>query len=159
VLYRIHFVFTSDICPAIHVTGDKPFLINETGVPLSKNEGGLYLLSDERSSLAPNNLVWKREDGNRFIFNTGSSNGWRIAKYSSLATGDYSCKGKNILMSFTITLQVPTYIVYVLNICINTLSLGGSQSLPIKQEVWIGPECGSDGAVLVQCTNGKLLFT
>ena len=81
--------FTSDICEAIHVTGD-----NST----SNSEGGLYLLSDERSSDAPNNPVWKNSAGNHFIFTTGSSDGWRIGAKSSLADGSYYCKGKHILI-------------------------------------------------------------
>ena len=42
----------------------------------------------------------------------------------------------------------------------NKLSLGGSQALPIKPEVWSAKSyCGSTGSVQVQCTkiNGKLL--
>ena len=116
-------------------------------------------LSNESASAAPNNPVWK-SSGNRYIFNTGNSNGWRIGQESDLATGSYLCKGKHFFMSFTITLQVPTYIVYVLNIYMNKLSLGGSQSLPIKPEVWSEEGiCGSSGSVQVQCTkiSGKLL--
>ena len=83
--------FTSDICEAIHVTGD-----NST----SNSEGGLYLLSDERASDAPNNPVWKKfqtfGDDRRFIFNDGSSRGWRIGTKSFLSDGNYYCKGKHI---------------------------------------------------------------
>ena len=85
--------FTSDICEAIHVTGD-----NST----SNSEGGLYLLSDERASGAPNNPVWKNSAGNRFIFTNGNSEGWRIGPKSSLADGSYFCKGKYILILFVI---------------------------------------------------------
>ena len=81
-------------CEAIHVTEDNSH---------SNSEGGLYLLSDERASDAPNNPVWKKSGGNRFIFTTGGSEGWRIgAGEESLTTGDYVCKGKHILMIFTI---------------------------------------------------------
>ena len=80
--------FTSDICEAIHVTGDT-----------SNSEGGLYLLSDKRASDAPNNPVWKMIGGDRFIFNTGSSAGWRIGQKSSLADGAYYCRGKHIFHS------------------------------------------------------------
>ena len=84
--------FTSDICEAIHVTGGT-----------SNTEGGLYLPTDKRASDAPNNPVWKMFAGNRFIFNDGGSAGWRIgAGEESLTTGDYVCKGKHILMIFTI---------------------------------------------------------
>ena len=85
--------FTSDICEAIHVTGD-----NST----SNSEGGLYVHSDERASDAPDSPVWKNLAGNRFIFTTGSSDGWRIGKESSLTSGGYMCKGKHSLKSFTI---------------------------------------------------------
>ena len=92
IIYHEHF-FTSDICEAIHVTGD-----NST----SYSEGGLYLLSDERTSDAPNNPVWKTFTGNRFIFNDGTAEGWRISKKEDLTTGNYMCKGKHILIIFTI---------------------------------------------------------
>ena len=90
IIYHEHF-FTSDICEAIHVTGDT-----------SNSEGGLYLLSDERASDAPNNPVWKRSGGNRFIFNTGSTYGWRISDKQGLTTGDYRCKSKHIWIIFTV---------------------------------------------------------
>ena len=91
IIYHEHF-FTSDICEAIHVTGDS-----------SNSEGGLYLLSEERASDAPNNPVWKNSAGNRFIFNDGGSAGWRIgAREETLTTGGYVCKSKHILMIFTI---------------------------------------------------------
>ena len=83
--------FTSDLCEAIQVTGDA-----------SNSEEGLYELSDERASAAPNSPVWKKSGGNRFIFNTGTSLGWRIGQELSLTTGGYFCKSKHILMIFTI---------------------------------------------------------
>ena len=104
-LYRIHFVFTSDICEAIHVTGD-----NST----SNSYRGLYLRNDERASDAPNNPVWKNSGGDRFIFNTGTSLGWRIGQEKSLTTGGYFCKSKHILMIFTL-LQVYLLNIYVIS--------------------------------------------
>ena len=96
--------FTSDICEAIHVTGDT-------------SEGGLYLLSDKRASDAPNNPVWKNSAGNRFIFNDGGSAGWRIgAGEETLTTGGYVCKGKHILMIFTIASM---YIFWIHTMSIN----------------------------------------
>jgi hypothetical protein len=86
--------FTSDICEAIHVTGD-----NST----SNSEGGLYLLSDERSSDAPNSPVWKIPGRNRFIFTDGNSYGWRIGAKSFLVDGTYYCKSKHIFIIFAIT--------------------------------------------------------
>ena len=89
----IYSVFLSDICEAIHVTGD-----NST----SNSLGGLYLLSDERASDAPNNPVWKNVAGNRFIFTTGDSAGWTIGDKESLTDGTYFCKSKDIFIIFTI---------------------------------------------------------
>ena len=83
--------FTSELCEAIQVTGDT-----------SNSEGGLYELSNERSLAAPNSSVWKKSGGNRFIFNTGTSLGWRIGQEKSLTTGGYFCKSKHILMILTI---------------------------------------------------------
>ena len=85
--------FTSDICEAIHVTGD-----TSTTYALA----GLYELSNERSSGAPNSPVWKNSAGNRFIFTDGNSNGWRIGDKKDLTNGGYYCKSKHILISFTI---------------------------------------------------------
>ena len=93
--------FTSDICEAIHVTGD-----NST----SYSEGGLYLPTNERASGAPNNPVWKRSGGKRFIFNDGSSSGWRIGQESGLTTGNYYCKGKHILTIFAIGMLYSKYL-------------------------------------------------
>ena len=76
--------FTSDICEAIHVTGDT-----------SNSEGGLYLPTDKRAPDAPNNPVWKLRGEDRFIFNTGSSSGWRIGAKSFLTNGHHWCKGKH----------------------------------------------------------------
>ena len=84
----------SELCETIQVTGDAS--------PASNSEGGLYELSDKRASAAPNSPVWKKSGGNRFIFNTGTSLGWRIGQELSLTTGGYFCKSKHILMIFTI---------------------------------------------------------
>ena len=84
IVYNLFF-FTSEVCEAIHVTGD---------TSTSNSEGGLYMLTDERASAAPSSPVWKKSGGNRFIINTGTSTGWRIGPESSLADGSYNCKGK-----------------------------------------------------------------
>ena len=84
----------SELCETIQVTEDAS--------PASNSEGGLYDLSDKRASAAPNSPVWKKSGGNRFIFNTGTSLGWRIGQELSLTTGGYFCKSKHILMIFTI---------------------------------------------------------
>ena len=83
--------FTLEFCEAIQVTGDT-----------SNSEGGLYELSNERASAAPNSQVWKKSGRNRFIFNTGTSLGWRIGQELSLTTGGYFCKSKDISIIFTI---------------------------------------------------------
>ena len=97
----IYSVFLSDICEAIHVTGD-----NST----TNSEGGLYLLSDKKASDAPNSPVWKNSAVNRFIFTNGNSDGWRIGQESALTSGNYYCKGKHILMIFTIASLYPEYL-------------------------------------------------
>ena len=89
------FFFISELCEAIEVTGDT-----------SNSEGGLYVLTDKRASDTPNSPVWKNAAGNRFIFTTGSSSGWRIGFESGLTSGDYHCKGNHILMIFTIAIVV-----------------------------------------------------
>jgi len=48
---------------------------------------GNYFLSHERAGAAPNLLVWKLEGRDRYIFNTGTDNGWRIGRYMFLSTG------------------------------------------------------------------------
>ena len=124
IFYTYTFLTNSELCGAILVTGD---------TSTSESEGGLYVLSNERASAAPNNSVWKNSDGTRFIFNSGTSKGWRIGDKASLADGTHYCKGKHILMIFTITFR---FVPYVLNIYIHESSLGGSQSLPITSEIW-----------------------
>merc|ERR1711971_1221777 len=48
---------------------------------------GNYFLSHERAAAAPNLHVWKLEGKDRYIFNTGTDNGWRIGRYMFLSTG------------------------------------------------------------------------
>ena len=41
------------------------------------------------------NPVWKHSEGNdRYVFNTGSSTGWRIGRNVGLSTGSYYFKSK-----------------------------------------------------------------
>ena len=61
---------------------------------------GLYILANERTSAKPSNPVWKTPKGDRFIFNTGTSEGWRIGSKSSLTTGSFYCQGRYILILF-----------------------------------------------------------
>ena len=46
---------------------------------------GIYSLSEDKSG--PNNPVWKLKDKNYYIFNTGSSSGFRSGNEKSLKTG------------------------------------------------------------------------
>ena len=46
---------------------------------------GLYSLSEVKSG--PNNPVWKLKDKNYYIFDSGSSHGFRIGNEKSLKTG------------------------------------------------------------------------
>ena len=83
--------FTSELCEAIQVTGDN-----------SNSNVGLYILTNERTSADPNSPVWKTTKGDRFIFNTGTKEGWRIGPESSLTTGSFYCNGKHILNLFVV---------------------------------------------------------
>ena len=87
------YFFKSELpCEAIQVTDD---------IDLSETtHGGLYFPSDKRASGAPQTLVWKKSGGNRFIFNSGTTDGWMIGDEESLTAGDYYCKGKHILIIF-----------------------------------------------------------
>ena len=60
------------------------------------SDNGLYVKSDEIVPAAPNNSVWKHPDHNRYIFNTGNTEGWKIGKKSHLSTTqDFYYKGEN----------------------------------------------------------------
>ena len=67
---------------------------------------GIYTRSNETASAEPSNPVWKIQFGDRFIFNTGRTEGWRIGSESSLTTGRFYCKSKDILILFTISSMV-----------------------------------------------------
>ena len=126
--------FSSDFCGAIEVTGDT-----------SNSEGGLYLPTDKRASDAPNSPVWKIPGRDRFIFNDGSAEGWRIGTEKSVNTGGYYCKGKHILIILVLF--------EFLTIYAHKSFLGDSSSLPILLEEWSDADvCGSDGTVQVKCT-------
>ena len=84
--------FISDLCEAIQVTDTST----------SNSEGGLYLLSDDYALDAPNSPVWKNSGSEKFIFNTGSTEGWRIGLEEGLIAGGYFCNSKHIIILFTI---------------------------------------------------------
>ena len=51
----------------------------------SKTTRGVYFRTEEyAASDAPENPVWKHQTNDRYIFNTGTSKGWRIGKYDHL---------------------------------------------------------------------------
>ena len=62
------FLFAEDDCEYIKVTTEED----------SRVSSGLYVKTDERVPAAPNSSVWKHPDENEYIFNTGSTKGWRI---------------------------------------------------------------------------------
>ena len=79
------------ICGVIEVTN---------GVFNGKQESiGKYFPCDEVAVGAPKNPVWKLQQKDRYIFNNGSSNGWRIGDKESLTLGlgDFYYKSKNSL--------------------------------------------------------------
>ena len=55
---------------------------------------GTYVASEKRAKDAPNSLVWKKANADRYIFNTGCSKGWRIGDEASLKDGTYYYKSK-----------------------------------------------------------------
>ena len=57
---------------------------------------GTYFISDEKAASAPKNAVWKLDGNDRFIFNPGTENGWRIGDKDDLATNNYWYKSKSI---------------------------------------------------------------
>ena len=57
---------------------------------------GIYETTHEKAAEAPENPVWKHPNKDRYIFNTGSSNGWRIGYNGHLVSGKYYYKSKNV---------------------------------------------------------------
>ena len=122
------FFSSSDICEAIHVTGD-----NST----SNSEGGLYLPTDKRALGAPNSPVWRNSAGTRFIFTDGNSNGQRIGQESGLTTtGNYFCKSKQIFIIFTFA---STYIFRIF-MCINHLQVDQIHCQLVHQRNGVHPK-------------------
>ena len=77
-----------DSCFSIKVIGD------------SKTSRGDYFMTNFTAKDAPENPVWVHSDNNRYIFNTGSSSGWRIGRKGHLSTGKSYYKGKTIFFNF-----------------------------------------------------------
>ena len=60
---------------------------------------GIYKRSEKHAAAAPYYPVWEHLEGkNIYIFNTGTSIGWRIGLFQSLSTGSYYYKSKIIFM-------------------------------------------------------------
>ena len=84
ILFTSLFLFAGDDCEFLEVT--------EGGSRVD----GLYVKSDEIVPAAPNNYVWKHPDHDKYVFNTGNTEGWRIGKKSHLSTTqDFYYKGEN----------------------------------------------------------------
>ena len=85
ICFTLLFLFAGDDCEFIEVTEGYSWV------------NGLYVKTDERVPSAPNSSVWKHPHKNEYIFNTGSTKGWRIGKKSHLSTEKFDFKGKNCI--------------------------------------------------------------
>ena len=96
------------VCKCYNKTKIKPFLYpgieNNEYYMVSGSDWkqctGLYHLSDEISSEAPNKPVFKLHGENRYIYYHPSPEGWRIGRKNHLAgqnAGQYFYKSKNRL--------------------------------------------------------------
>ena len=88
ILFTLLFIFAGDECEFIEVTEGKSWA----------RVNGLYVKTDERVPAAPNSSVWKHPDENAYIFNTGSTNGWRIGWKSHLSTEEFYYKGEYCIL-------------------------------------------------------------
>merc|ERR1719273_3108450 len=85
-----------EITPVESLEIDNCYSIEVTGG--SSTTRGIYFKTEEYVESAPENPVWKHQENDRYIFNTGSSRGWRIGKKDHLATGKsyYSSKSDTL---------------------------------------------------------------
>ena len=83
ILFALLFLFAGDDCEFIEVTDGKDWA------------NGLYVKTDERVPATPNSSVWKHPDEYVYIFNTGSTKGWRIGDLYHLSTEEFYYKGEN----------------------------------------------------------------
>ena len=86
ILFTLLFLFAEDDCEFIKVTGGEDWA------------NGLYVKTDERVPAAPNSSVWKHPDKNEYIFNTGSTKGWRIGEKLYLNTEKFDYKGEYCIL-------------------------------------------------------------
>ena len=86
ILFTLLFLFAEDDCEFIKVTGGEYWA------------NGLYVKTDERVPAAPNSSVWKHLDENEYIFNTGSTQGWKIGEKSYFNTEEFDYKGEYCIL-------------------------------------------------------------
>ena len=86
IIFTLLFLFAEDDCEFIKVTDGEDWA----------NE--LYVKTDERVPAAPNSSVWKHPYKNEYIFNTGSTKGWRIGEKSYFSTEEFDYKGENCIL-------------------------------------------------------------
>ena len=86
VLFTLSFLFAGDDCEFIEVTEGKSWV------------NGLYVKTDKRVPAAPNSSVWKHLDENEYIFNTGSTQGWKIGEKSYFNTDEFDYKGEYCIL-------------------------------------------------------------
>ena len=80
--FTLLFLFAEDDCEFIKVTDGENWA------------NGLYVKIGERVPSAPNSSVWKHPDENEYIFNTGSTKGWRIGEKSHFSTEEFDYQGE-----------------------------------------------------------------
>ena len=86
IFFTLLFLFAGDDCEFIEVTyGEGP-------------ANGLYVKTDERVPSAPNSSVWKNPHKNEYIFNTGSTQGWKIGEKSYFNTDEFDYKGEYCIL-------------------------------------------------------------
>ena len=86
ICFTLLFLFAGDDCEFIEVTKRGSWA------------NGLYVKTDERVPSAPNSSVWKHSDKKGYIFNTGSTKGWRIGKKSYFSTEEFVYKGEYCIL-------------------------------------------------------------
>ena len=117
-------------CEAIEVTADSYI-----------SHQGIYVLTDEKIS---DNPVWKIQLGDRYIFNTGrGKEGYRIGSKSSLPSGSFYCKGKVILILFTISCTL-----------VSVFTPAGTNVI-----AWLVKIVVEGQTFLLHCLSGRLLYT
>ena len=86
ILFTLLFLFAGDDCEFIEVAEGGSWA------------NGLYVKTDERVPSAPSSSVWKHPDENEYIFNTGSTKGWRIGEKTYFSTEEFDYKGEYCIL-------------------------------------------------------------